>query len=169
MSGKSNFIRAISRLALMPKTQHMHALQYVVIFVFGKITAAPAQDDQFTKSPRHRAANARLMGQHLQGIHHVFEQSACQRITHQTKKFFQPLQVGKCFVGQCYLRHVRVLWSWRAAAAWGPCLDDTAPAWRSNLARHPVHGPYQLTACCAMRLQNLSEIFRADRRAVWRQ
>lgn len=105
--GGSNFISAISRFALMPQTQHMHALRCIIIFVFGQIAAAPARNNQFTKSARHGAANAGLMRQHLQGIEHEFKQAACQWITRLKKKFFQPLQIGKRLVSQYGLRHVR--------------------------------------------------------------
>ena len=169
---RANPLRRKGGPRLMPKTQHMDALRRAVVCVFGDIAAAPARDDEFAKTPGcagYRAANPGLMGEHLQGIDHVFEQAICQRITRPGKKLFQPLQVGKRLVSQYYPRHVRTLWSWRAAAAWALCLDETPPAWKSNHAPQRVRGPYRLTACCAMRLQNLAETFRANRRAAWRQ
>ena len=63
-----NFIRRVSRLALMANAQHANQVRHFVESVPGEIAASTARDDQFTQTTFNRAADARLMGQHLQSV-----------------------------------------------------------------------------------------------------
>ena len=64
-----NFIRSVSRLALMANAQHANQVRPFVKSVPGEIAASSARDDQFTQTTFNRATDARLMGQHLQSVH----------------------------------------------------------------------------------------------------
>jgi hypothetical protein len=58
----------VTRFALVTNPGHHGPVKHLVLSVSRQIVAAPAGDDQFSRTTFHRATNAELMHQHLKRV-----------------------------------------------------------------------------------------------------